>query len=131
MALNVNDFEHAVMEKLLYGEDPVLEILRGQFTVCNVSNREYTGVGFFTTFSLPPDCPRVPGNKTFSFGDVLGAVEGLVDGAGFVLHVKDGLLHYLEGYTYDEKWPKEIHSFTLAYQNGPKRNLSALRANWS
>jgi hypothetical protein len=41
----------------------------------------------------------------FHIGDVSGELEGLANGAGFVLFIRDGRLKMLEGFTFDEPWP--------------------------
>ncbi len=85
--------------------------------------REYTGVGFFCDFAVPTDVPILKGD--FHIGDVIGELQGLANGAGFVLFIRDGLLDALEGFSYDEPWPKEIGAFSLRYMAEP-RDLSGL-----
>jgi hypothetical protein len=94
--------EMAVMSFLLAGADPVLAILREQFHHAELLSREFTGVGFYTNFTVPVDMQRLPGTPSFFFGDVEAAVPALQHGAGFLLRVTDGALDFLEGYTYDE-----------------------------
>ena len=47
------------------------------------------------------------------FGDVRAEMEGLQHGAGFLIFIECGVIHNLEGYTYDEDWPDEVRGFTL------------------
>ena len=124
------NLELTVMKLLLAGDDDVLVGLRRQFETSTVTNREFTGVGFFTTFGVPVSVPKVAEGKSFKFGDVNASVAGLQHGAGFLLFVKDGVLKMLEGYSYDEPWPKQITTFELSYEKNC-RNWAALRANWS
>lgn len=119
------------MAMLLSGRDPVLQVLRKQLEVCKVACREFTGAGFYTTFVVPDHVPRVEGNDSFNFGDVTAQLDGAAFGAGFVLFVKDGLIDFLEGYTYDGPWPEESNHFTLAYATGAQRQLEVLRKRWS
>lgn len=116
---DLSDFERAVLDKLLAGEHPALVTLREQARGARVVSREYTGVGFFITFDLAPDAPRLRQDK-FHFGDVNAQVDGLEHGAGFVLFVQGGALSLLEGYTYAEDWPGEIGEFQLTYQHSPR-----------
>jgi hypothetical protein len=53
---------------------------------------------------------------------VIAKFSGLSSGAGFLLYVQDGVLHMLEGYTYDEPWPQEPLSFELSYASGGQRD---------
>lgn len=120
--------ERAVIQKLLAGDDKILGSLRRQFEAAKVIQREMTGVGFYTTFAVPPEIDRLPGNRSFNFGDVEAEIPGLNSGAGFLLFVKDGALDFLEGYTYDEPWPDQVSSFELSYVRPDQRDLRALHA---
>ena len=115
----LNEFEAAVLEKLLAGDSPALVVLRAQAQAARLSSREYTGAGFFLSFDVPADAPTVAA-KDFHFGDVDAVVDGLRHGAGFVLFVRGGRLDVLEGYSYEEPWPKEISGFKLTYQREPR-----------
>jgi hypothetical protein len=60
---------------------------------------------------------------------------GFYHGAGFVLFVDDGVISFLEGFTYDEPWPEDAGSFELWYLKGSPssvkdthRDLEKLRA---
>jgi hypothetical protein len=116
----LSDFEQAVLEKLLAGDHPVLGVLRAQAHAGQLASREYTGAGFFLSFDVPLDAPALA-TKDFRFGDVNAAVDGLQYGAGFVVFVRGGRLDTLEGYSYEEPWPKEIRGFTLSYQHEPRQ----------
>lgn len=137
--MNEMDFtplESKVLEWLLDGEDPVLEVLREQYGLSKVASREYTGVGFYLYFEVKStknailDASNV--KKSFCFGDVdvvitSGAKHQRV---GFLLWIENGYLHSLEAYTYGlEKWPVEIDEFQLRYL-GNHRDLNDLRQNW-
>jgi hypothetical protein len=124
---SLSQLEEAVMKRLLDGSDPVLQTLAAQLRMARIKDRELTGVGFYTAFDVPPEAPRLEANNTFSFGDVRAELEGLSHGAGFVLHVTDGVLDCLEGYSYDEPWPLESERFVLSYVPGPDRDIEALR----
>src|ERR1700730_3094093 len=105
--------EQAVLEKLLSGESDRYRILHNQIPALRVSERKMTGVGFFTRFSIPDDIPKIPDEATFQTGGVGANINDLGHGAGFVLFVEDGQIATLEGYTYDEPWPRNFHSFHL------------------
>src|SRR5262245_18054846 len=115
---NINPLERAVMQAFLAGDDPVLSILRAQFERAKATNKEFTGVGFYTTFTAAPETSRIPGNRSFNLGDVVADIAG-TNGATFLLLVRDGLLHMLEGCTYgSEQWPTEITTFEVGYRVG-------------
>lgn len=112
--------EHDVMAMLLTGKHDILDILRKQFALCTIVNREFTGTGFYSTFSVPEITQRLPDKDSFCFGDVEADISGLKHGAGFVLWIREGVLDFLEGYTYDELWPKHIDAYTLQYDHTPR-----------
>jgi hypothetical protein len=115
----LNEFEQALLEKLLAGDHPVLAVLRAQVQAARVASREYTGSGFYLSFDIPPEAPALR-KESFQFGDVNAAIDGLQHGAGFVVFVRGGRLDMLEGYSYDEPWPTEIRGFRLTYQREPR-----------
>lgn len=121
-------FERELMTMLLAGDHPLLNTLREQYAMSTVNRREFTGVGFYTTFQVPENAPRLPDRKSFHFGDVAADFPTLQYGAGFVVHIRDGALELLEGYTYDEPWPDQVNDFTLRYEGG-QRNLDSLLRN--
>ena len=115
MEKGMEALENQVMRMLLEGDGPTLEVLRYQFAVAKRRPREMTGVGFFLEFDVPEEAPRLPGNVSLRFGDVIAEIEGIQHGAGFLVFVDDGVLTMLEGYTYDEPWPNVITSFKLQH----------------
>jgi len=123
MMQELTQFERDVMTMLLAGEHPLLATLREQFALSTVTNRESTGAGFYTTFHVPENARRLPKKDSFYFGDVGADITPLKHGAGFVLHVRDGALDFLEGYSYDEPWPDQVDHYTLRYERG-QRNLN-------
>jgi hypothetical protein len=115
--------ELAVLTKLLDGDHPVLTQLRKQIPQLSVVSREFSGVGFFTDVSVLTRHDAVP--ESLTFGDVEATIEGLRNGAGFVLFVRAGAISMLEGYTYDEPWPETVGSFSLRYWEPTRAKLLA------
>lgn len=119
--------EAEVLRLLLDGDDPILFSLREQLTHLVSVKREHTGVGCYTYFVFDGNAQPVLGEPSFAFGDVIPEIEGLDDGAGFVVFVKGGLLHMLEAYSYGHSWPMTIGRFVVSYQHGGSRDMAALR----
>ena len=119
MMEGLTKLERAVLEKLLDGDNNVfLEMLREQLPGITVSNRDYTGVGFYTDLVVAPKLVRKVAQPTnMTWGDVEADIEGTQHGAGFLLYVKNGIVSTLEGFTYDEPWPDTVNKFSLAYTN--------------
>jgi len=132
--LDLSPLEFETLDWLLSGEDPVLELLRKQLASAIAISREFTGYGFYLSFVLPENIDKLdehfPVRSSFSFGDVEAKLASLKHGAGFLLWIKNGFLSTLEGYTYDEEWPRVIDSFELHYLNGKKRDLKKIRREW-
>ena len=114
--------EIAVLQKLLDGQGPILEVLRHQLFGLLVKARKKTGVGFFTDF-LPTAIARPAQNIPLNirFGDVHATINGLKHGAGFLLYVDNGFIHRLEGYSYDEPWPDHVTDFSLRYSDPDRK----------
>jgi hypothetical protein len=115
MSIGLNQLEQNVMAMLLAGDAHTLEVLREQYRVANVVEREQTGTGFFVTFAVPLGTARLDEGASLEIGDVAARIKGLQPGAGFVLFVRGGAIEWLEGYSYDEPWPPHIEEFRLSY----------------
>ena len=131
MPPDLTRLETEAMRMLLDGEDPVLTILRAQYDHSCVKTREYTGVGFYTRFSVPETVPRVTSRKSFTFDDVHAEIEGLESGACFMLLISDGVIDFLEGAAYGESWPSQSEHFTFTYISKGQRDMDTLRKEWT
>jgi hypothetical protein len=112
--VQLEPLEAAVLVKFLEGDFSGLVGLRAQLAHLTVKSRELTGVGFFTEFEIASEAVPVPLGRGISpLRGVAAKIEGLENGAGFLLFVEDGLLSMLEGFSYDDRWPSEIRSFSV------------------
>jgi len=107
-------FEIAVMTKII-SENPELSTkLKKQYDSAIIVNREFTGVGFFTTFEITDKTSRLENYLNLELGNTQARIEGLEFGAGFVLFVRNGLIELLECFSYGgETWPSQVISFSL------------------
>jgi hypothetical protein len=107
-------FEREAIATILRGDHPILAQLRAQAAMCEVSKRELTGVGFFTSLTVPAVVLSAPVSKRLHLGsDVHVSMDGVPHGAGLVLFVEEGRLAVLEGYTYDDPWPDEVANYAI------------------
>lgn len=132
---SLTPFEHEAIATILGGDHPVLEVLRAQLVKCEVSKREFSGVGFFTSLAVPPDVPSAPVSKRLDLGDVHVSMDGVAHGVGLVLFVEEGRLAVLEGFTYDGPWPGEIVNYTIVrggvtHLGGSHTDLEQIEAAW-
>jgi hypothetical protein len=116
----LNDFEQAVLDKLLAGNHVVLIALRAQAATARLTSREYTGAGFYCSFDVSLEVPPLSTPTNFELGDVDASIDGLEHGAGFLLSVRNGRMTTLEGYSYEEPWPTEVRNFKLSYRREPR-----------
>lgn len=86
--------------------------LSAQISQCQVTLREYSGCGFFTTLAVPPDSPAISGlASTLGGGDV--EASDLSHGAGSILFIKGGRLDFLEVFAYVDGDPATVLDFVL------------------
>ncbi len=119
-ATALTQLERDVFEWLLRGDDPMHKALRQQIMAASVSNRRFTGAGFYVDFVIPDDVPHldesVGTEPDFAFGNVGAIFEDSNVEVGFVVFVRAGRIHTLEGYTYgNEAWPEPQGKYRLFY----------------
>ena len=95
---NLYPLERAVLEAIARQVPDYSNALSRQLTQARVIGRKNTGVGFYTTVDISSD-DRVCG-VTSPIGDVGATVDHLQHGMGFLLWLKEGRIHELEGYSY-------------------------------
>lgn len=127
---DLNPLERAVLEMFLDGDDARLGILREQLATCSVRSRELTGAGFFTNLHVPAGAHKIDSLHRVVISDVDADVPGLTHGAGFALFIENGVLDFLEGFSFGEPWPSEITGFQLRYSGGLPRDFAKLRESW-
>lgn len=115
------------MHHLLSGNSDILAILRAQFDTALISSIDYSGVGVYVSFKIAENAPKLSNGLSFEINDVAAHIDGIQNGVGFTLFIKDGVISMLEGYTFGEElWPKTIDDFEVYYLNKGKRNLPFL-----
>src|SRR4051812_20594620 len=106
VSAHLTPLESAVLDKLLECHEELLDAIREQLAHASVSSRKFTGVGFFTHFAIPAEAPVRRDLESAELKHVGAKISGLADGAGFILFIRDGVISFLEGYTYgDAAWP--------------------------
>lgn len=106
------EFEKAVMEKIMEKEAAVNSILREQYKHAVVKGRDFTGAGFFTDFDIPQGVFPIIEPVEYDYGDVSVIINGIY-GFGFILFIENGFMVCLEGYMWVDVWPEIIDSYTL------------------
>jgi len=128
--IKFEDFEHAVMTKLLEGNDPVLRALQKQYTKAYVEKREMTSMGFFSSFRYKGPVEQLENHKNFLLGDVAGTINN--EGINLDLFIENGVITTLKGTILGVPWPEHIYTLELEYWgDGGKRNMELLRSSYN
>ena len=96
----LSSLEQAVLDAIALQVPPVAHALASRSERVRVIARENTGAGFYTTLD-GSHYPPIKGVAS-PLGDVAATVVGLEHGMGFMLWLRDGHIHKLEGYSYGE-----------------------------
>lgn len=92
--------ELAALDAIALQVPEVANALAGQREKIRVEARENTGAGFYTTLDVSRRSPIT--GVASPLGDVGVTIVGLEHGMGFLLWVRDGHIHKLEGFSYGE-----------------------------
>lgn len=137
MTSDLTPFEREAIAALLAGDHPLLIELRRQADQCQVSKREFDGVGFFTTLSLAAAVEPIRLNRRrIVLNDIGMTWDGLLHGAGLIVFIDDGRLAMLEGFTYaGELWPEQpenwrVFPVEVHRGGGAETNLEQLDGAW-
>ena len=114
MEISQEELEQRLMDLLLQGDNIVVTILRQQYASAKVTDRKFTGVGFYTDFEVSENAPLLVEHPNLDLLGVDIQLENLNHGAGCILVVRDGKLSYLECYTHTDPWPDQIIIKSLA-----------------
>src|SRR5215475_10301528 len=96
----LSSLEQAVLDAIALQVPEVADALASQQGKVRVTARENTGAGFYTTLDVS-HCSPIKGVVS-PLGDVGATVVGLEHGMGFLLWLRDGHIHMLEGFSYGE-----------------------------
>jgi hypothetical protein len=105
--------EKAVLDVMLDRSGEPYATLRQHLAHAAIMKREFSGVGFFTSFTIPSDAPVRRDLADTVIQDVAADISGLEHGASFLLFIRDGVLSMLEGVTSIGEWPKDTHDFRV------------------
>jgi hypothetical protein len=100
----------------IFAETPALCMeLQRQLRHAMVTKRENSGGGFFSEIAVSKDAPRVKCPNVLGYA-THARVEGLEHGLGFVLFMKDGKLHLLEGYAWGAESTASLDLRSLSFE---------------
>ena len=103
--------ERAVLETALPATGPAAAF-RPQIEVASVAVRTPSGVGFMSKLHVPDEY-RVAEFAAETLPVVIGTHPALPSGAEFVVQVRDGRIHCIEGFCHEGMWPADESGFAI------------------
>lgn len=104
----MTDFQTSIEDRavtLFAGTHDVLEPIVGHLDMVESRERDFTGVGFYTTLHYSDDAEPLRFNQTWSFvGGVTGSCPEMPDGFWIGFHLRDGFLQTIEGLAEEGDW---------------------------
>ncbi|MCL1936749.1 MAG: hypothetical protein FWF57_10305 [Defluviitaleaceae bacterium] len=108
-----------------FSDDPK-GIYKMQYKNAVVSEREFTGVGFFTYFVVPDEFVVIDESKDTSLSWLEFEDEPELP-ADFRILVTDGKLDYIEGYCFSDTWRYGYENAILVSENNNIRTRVKLK----
>ena len=112
MQSELTGFEREVLLLLVEMAAEDSDLLMRQIEAAKVVSREYTGSGLYVNLHTSENeskCERV----SSPVGNIFGDCSQLENGFGATLFLDEGIISFLEFYTYGESWPNIITGYTL------------------
>ncbi len=111
--IHMTAFEQAVMCQILLRHAPNYP---AQIQALHVTERDLTGVGFYTYFDQTLQASCLPETDRMYGSDLYCEIEGLEGGAGFILWLDQGKIDTLEAFSYaGEDLVPSITNFELSW----------------
>ena len=102
-------FERDLLESALHDWPDLL----AQLDHCCVKERGHTGGGAMVKLSVSKKAKLCLGSPRIINTLDLLEIDGLENGAGFLVHVENGHLDCLEQFAYGEEYPKKIDEYQI------------------
>lgn len=104
-----NLYESIIIDDIINQYPEYKEKLQKQLSVASVKDRTISKYGFFVDYVINNSDAVTLGQDVNLMLETDGwKINGLEHGSGYILWIQNGLIHSLEGYSYEEPWPKEI-----------------------
>ena len=114
-------FEKIVMHKLLDNNDELFNSFKLQYANAQIIDREFTGCGFFTKFSIPASLSRY--KVSGRIDDVMATFDNHYE-YYFILYVTDGLIDTLEGFASVGDWEYDYENATIKHCFADRRDFN-------
>ena len=118
--MGLTPLEADVLTKVMEAHPDHRGLIQAQLEQATVASRRKTWFGFFLNFAVTPTTLFEPAN--FELNDVYADIEGLENGAGFLLFIRNGKIAFLEGHSHDEDWPGHVGDYDV-FVRSPARGV--------
>jgi hypothetical protein len=123
--MKLTAFENKIIKAILDNNiDKIANSISNQYYNLTVENRQHTGTGIYVHLASKIDFES--NNINMHLGGIYAEIDGLINGAGFVLYIKNGLISLLECFSYDEFWPTNELSTKHIYRVTKEGNLEQI-----
>ena len=102
------EFERIIITDIIDQYPEYKEKLQSQFEKISVQRREIHTYGFSTYYTVTAVAETLGEDVNLQLGEHQWEVNDLDYGSDYILWIKNGRISCLEGFTYNEPWPKEI-----------------------
>jgi len=117
--------ETAAIRAVLQEAEPEMAVLKTNLSELKVSRREITDYGFQTWFDSRNQ-PAHPIKRKLINNDVFAEIEGMSQGAGFIIHLDNGKIKSLECVCYgDNNHPTNFNG-KFAFYSSSRRHAETM-----
>ncbi len=111
--MKMTKLEKTIIESMIGDSELTLANPKIHLHKMIVTNREFTGAGFFTEIQRSPDTRLFDEGLSMHWGRVGARLNADAIKTGYLVYVEDGYVTLIEGYTYGDEWPTEMEGIEL------------------
>ena len=106
--MKFDEFEKIIITDIIEQYPQYKQKLQAQLEKIAVQKREFSTYGFSTHYAVIALEEALENDENLQLGKCQWNINGLRYGSDYILWIKNGLISYLEGFSYNEPWPDEI-----------------------
>jgi hypothetical protein len=106
--LKFEEFERIILNDIIEQYPEYKQKLQAQLASSTVQKRERYAFGFSTDYAVTAVEQTLGEGIKLQLGKHQWNINGLKYGSDYILWIENGLIHSLEGFSYQEPWPDEI-----------------------
>ena len=106
--MKFEEFESIIIRDIIEQYPQYKQKLLAQFESVTVQKRERFASGFYTDYAVGATDQTLGEGVDLQLGENQWNINDLECGSDYILWIENGLIHSLEGFSYQEPWPDEI-----------------------